>query len=107
MKGITGGLGRAGGIALAGVALTALATACSMDTRDAICMPDEYPTAVIGYAGGGSCVSDGQQPPEGSVRYPEGQVPRHVDDRWDRYWQDHALDADGRLITDPNKVRKG
>ncbi|SHN10182.1 SCO0607 family lipoprotein [Actinacidiphila paucisporea] len=107
MKRITGGFGRVATLVLAGAAFTALTTACSLDDRESMCMPDEYPVTAVGYAGGGdACVTKGEQPPEGMIRYPAGQVPQHVDDKWDRYWQTHALDKNGKLITDPNKVRK-
>ncbi|MFI0938564.1 SCO0607 family lipoprotein [Streptomyces sp. NPDC021020] len=107
MKKVAGGPVRTLALLLAGSAVAALTAACSVDLRDAICGSDEYPVAAVGSAGGGSCVPDKEQPPKGSVRYPEGKVPQHVDDKWDKYWQDHALDANGRLITDPDQVRKG
>jgi hypothetical protein len=62
-------------------------------------MSDEYPVQGVGPQGGSQCVPKGQDPPEGTVRYPKGQAPQRVDDKWDRYWQDHGLDARGQLIT--------
>ena len=106
MKNTTRGLRRNTALLLTSAALAALTAACSFDPADNICMSDEYPVATVGYAGSGSCVSDDKQPPRDSVRYPEGRVPQHVDDKWDTYWQTHALDAHGKLITDPNKVRR-
>jgi hypothetical protein len=105
MKDNAGGLRRTIALLLASAAVTGLATACSMDTRDAMCMPDEYPVAYVGHAGGGACVAKDEEPPKGSLRFPAGQVPQHVDDKWDTYWQKHAMDANGKLMTDPNKVR--
>lgn len=106
MKVTAGRLRRTVILILAATVVTGLAGACSADLRDHICGEHEYPTAAIGYEGGsGSCVPEGQQPPKGEVRYPKGEVPQHVDDTWDTYWQKHALDADGKLITDPDKIR--
>jgi hypothetical protein len=107
MNNATGGLGRAAVLVLTAAAAVGLTTACSVDLRDAMCQSNEYPVAVVGYAGGGYCVSDKEQPPKGAVRYPEGKVPQHVDDKWDKYWQSHALDANGKLITDSTLVKKG
>ncbi|WUH88897.1 hypothetical protein OG900_01305 [Streptomyces sp. NBC_00433] len=85
------------GLSLTAASLIALSTACSTDTRDHMCMSNEYPVAAVGSSLGGSCVTSGQQPPAGYVRYPKGQVPAHVDDKWDTYWQSHTLDAHGHL----------
>ncbi|MFI0898502.1 SCO0607 family lipoprotein [Streptomyces sp. NPDC020983] len=107
MKISTGGSRRTITLLLAGAAvITGLTAACSLDTREGMCMPDEYPVAAIGYAGGGGCVSEGQKPPSGTVRYPAGEVPQYVDDKWDKYWQNHALDAHGHLMKDPNQIRR-
>jgi hypothetical protein len=43
-------------------------------------------------------VPDGQSPPTGFARYPAGQVPQHVDDKWDVYWRTHAVGADGSIV---------
>jgi hypothetical protein len=107
VKNSTGGARRTITLLLAGAAVTGLSAACSLDTREGMCMPHEYPVAAVGYAGGGGgCVSEGQEPPSGTVRYPAGEVPRYVDDKWDKYWQNHALDAHGHLMEDPNRIRR-
>lgn len=106
MKDTVGHLRRTITLLLAAAVVTGLASACSIDLRDHICNEHEYPTATIGYEGGnGSCVPDGKQPPKGEVRFPNGEVPQRVDDKWDKYWQKHALDRDGKLVTDPNEIR--
>ncbi|MFI8192441.1 SCO0607 family lipoprotein [Streptomyces sp. NPDC085946] len=69
-------------------------TGCSL--QDAVCGGGHYPVAAVGYEGGGDCVPEGEEPPEGYVRYPEGKVPEHVGDKWDEYWNEHALDENGR-----------
>ncbi|MEU6854316.1 hypothetical protein ABZ901_30845 [Actinacidiphila alni] len=80
-------------LALAGAVLAGLTSACSF--QDAQCSGGEYPVASIGSSSGGACVSDDEDPPKGFVRYPKGKVPKHVDDKWDKYWQKHTLDANG------------
>ena len=66
--------------------------------RDAICSSGEYPVAAVRSATGGACVENGQTPPAGYVRFPEGKVPQHVDDHWDLYWREHVLDENGREV---------
>jgi hypothetical protein len=63
-----------------------------------MCESDEYPVQAVGAPGSGMCVTKGDEPAAGYVRYPAGEVPQLVDDKWDLYWRDHALDADGKLI---------
>lgn len=78
-------------------ALTALLTAgCSL--QDSICGGTEYAVKPVGSAQGGSCVAEGKEPPAGYVRYPEGKVPKHVDDEWDVYWADRILDSEGKEV---------
>lgn len=89
---------RAAGLALAAATVAALTTGCSM--QDAICGGGEYPVMTIG-ATGSACVPDDEDPPKGYVRYPEGKVPEHVDDKWDMYWRTHSVDKDGRIIEVP------
>jgi hypothetical protein len=67
--------------------------------REAICSSGEYPVAAVRSATGRACVQDGEAPPAGFVRFPEGKVPKHVDDEWDRYWAGRLLDENGREIT--------
>ncbi|WP_411757415.1 SCO0607 family lipoprotein [Streptomyces venezuelae] len=82
-------------LALAGAAAAAVLTGCS--TQDAICGGGEYPVLHVG-SSGSACQPDGEEPPKGYARYPEGKVPEHVDDKWDKYWSDHTLDSDGKII---------
>jgi hypothetical protein len=86
------------GLALAGVAGTLL-VGCS--TQEAICGGGEYPVMSVGGTGS-ACVSDGNEPPKGYVRYPQGKVPEHVDDKWDLYWNTHTLDKNGDIIKAPD-----
>ncbi|WP_250008239.1 SCO0607 family lipoprotein [Actinoplanes sp. M2I2] len=82
---------------LATVALAAGLTAgCSI--RDAICSSGEYPVAAVDSLTGRACVADGEQPPTGYVRFPEGKVPEHVGDEWDTYWGEHKLDENGNEV---------
>jgi hypothetical protein len=63
---------------------------------EAICRGGEYPVAAVGSTGR-ACVSDQEEPPAGYVRYPEGKVPKHVDDQWDKYWNTHTIDKTGTI----------
>lgn len=67
-------------------------------SSEAICRSGEYPAAAVRSPTGRVCVPEGQSPPAGYVRFPEGKVPRHVDDEWDLYWRTHTLDESGREI---------
>ncbi|MFE0811861.1 SCO0607 family lipoprotein [Streptomyces sp. NPDC058794] len=88
------------GLALACATAAAVLTGCSME--EAICGGGEYP--VLGVGGtGGACVPNGEEPPAGYTRYPEGKVPEHVDDEWDTYWRTHTVDKDGNIV----EVREG
>ncbi|WP_250033898.1 SCO0607 family lipoprotein [Paractinoplanes maris] len=73
-----------------------LTAGCSF--REAICSSGEYPVAAVESTTGRACVPDGEDPPAGYVRFPEGKVPEHVDDEWDKYWNDHMLDDRGNEI---------
>ncbi|MGW1375682.1 SCO0607 family lipoprotein [Streptomyces sp. NPDC002446] len=88
-------------LVLTGVTAAMTLTACSLPP-DAICMSDEYPVMPVGGTGG-SCVPKDEEPPAGHVRYPEGKVPEHVDDKWDIYWDTHTIDKNGKIIKVPNK----
>ncbi|HWU09378.1 MAG TPA: hypothetical protein VN520_23865 [Streptomyces sp.] len=88
------------GLALAGVTVALLTGACSM--QDAVCGGGEYPVLAVGSAGS-ACAPDGEEPPEGYARYPEGKVPEHVDDKWYTYWNTRTLDENGRTIEIPEK----
>ncbi|WP_424861462.1 SCO0607 family lipoprotein [Streptomyces sp. MMS24-I29] len=82
--------------ALTALTAAALLTGCSFE--DSICSDGEYPVMTVG-ATGSACVPNDEQPPKGYVRYPEGKVPKHVDDKWDMYWRTHTLDTNGKIIT--------
>lgn len=83
-------------LTVAAMAAAFLAGGCTI--QDAICGGDDYPVKLIGSTTGGDCVPEGEEPPAGYVRYPAGKVPKHVDDEWDKYWSDRALDAQGNEI---------
>jgi hypothetical protein len=83
-------------VTVAGLAGLFLMGGC---TADAMCSSGEYPVKAVRSTTGGACVPDGQDPPAGYVRYPQGKVPKHVDDEWDRYWSEHMLDEKGNEIT--------
>lgn len=85
--------------ALTAVMAAAALTGCSI--RDDICSDGEYPVLAVGNTGS-ACVTDGEQPPEGWARYPEGKVPKQVDDEWDVYWRTHTLDENGKIIDVPD-----
>ena len=78
------------------LATVAAVAGCSFKER--ICRSGEYPVKAVGSTTGRTCVRDGQDPPAGYVRYPAGKVPEHLDDEWDRYWRDKALDEHGNLV---------
>ena len=67
--------------------------------REAICSSGEYPVAAVRSTTGRTCVEDGQEPPDGYVRFPDGKVPEHVGDEWDQYWHEHMLDENGREVS--------
>jgi hypothetical protein len=81
----------------AGAAGILVAGGCGF--REAICSSGEYPVAAVRNTGR-ACVKDGEQPPAGYVRYPQGKVPQHVGDTWDLYWNEHQLDGDGHEISE-------
>ncbi|MEV0633608.1 hypothetical protein AB0I77_01235 [Streptomyces sp. NPDC050619] len=83
------------GLVFAGVTVAMLATACSME--DASCGGGEYGVLAVG-SSGAACVSNGEEPPEGYVRYPEGKEPETVGDKWDVYWYTHSVDKNGKII---------
>ncbi|MET9256384.1 hypothetical protein [Streptomyces sp. NPDC003717] len=85
-------------LALAGAVAAALLSGCSIE--EASCSDGEYPVLSVGGTGS-ACVPDGEQPPKGYTRYPEGKVPRHVDDKWDVYWRTHTVDEHGQIIEVP------
>jgi len=95
------GVARVTATAALGCATAALVlTGCSLEYREDICSGGEYPVTSVGGTGS-ACVSDGEQPPEGYTRYPEGKVPRQVDDKWDVYWRTHMIDENGAIVDAP------
>jgi hypothetical protein len=82
------------GFALAGAAAVLL-SGCSL--QEASCAGGEYPVLSVGSTGS-ACVPDGEEPPEGYVRYPEGKVPEYVGDKWDTYWSTHTIDEKGNIV---------
>jgi hypothetical protein len=83
-------------VVLAGIATAVLATGCLM--QDAICRSEEYPVKAVGNLHGAACQTKDKEPPPGFVRYPEGKVPKHVDDEWDRYWSTKIVDSNGNIV---------
>ncbi|WP_442819378.1 SCO0607 family lipoprotein [Streptomyces sp. NBC_01236] len=55
-------------------AVVALSGCSSFDLKEDICSSGEYPVLSVGGTGS-ACVSDGEAPPAGFVRYPAGKVP--------------------------------
>ncbi|MFF4274121.1 SCO0607 family lipoprotein [Streptomyces sp. NPDC001536] len=86
--------------ALASLAAVVALTGCSLAYEEDICSNGEYPVLSVGGTGS-ACVSDGEKPPTGYTRYPQGKVPQQVDDKWDVYWRTHTLDKDGKVIAAP------
>ncbi|NJP31940.1 SCO0607 family lipoprotein [Micromonospora thermarum] len=82
--------------AVAGLATLSLVGGCAF--REAVCGSDHYPVKAVNSTGS-TCVKKGEQPPQGYVRYPDGKVPKYVDDEWDRYWREHRLDENGNEST--------
>ncbi|MGW1763087.1 SCO0607 family lipoprotein [Streptomyces sp. NPDC002073] len=86
--------------ALASAAAVVALTGCSLGLEEDICRGGEYPVMTVGGTGS-ACVADGEEPPKGYTRYPEGKVPQHVDDKWDVYWRTHMVDEDGNVVDAP------
>jgi hypothetical protein len=84
-------------LTVAGVAGIFLAGGCAF--RETMCSSGEYPVAAVRSTTGRACVENGQAQPVGYVRFPEGRVPEHVGDEWDRYWDEHVLDEKGREVS--------
>ncbi|MFG3350241.1 SCO0607 family lipoprotein [Streptomyces sp. NPDC048018] len=82
-------------------AVMALTGCAGFEYREDICSSGEYPVLSVGGTGS-ACVPDGQEPPVGFVRYPQGKVPQQVGDTWDVYWDTHTLDKDGHVVDAPD-----
>ena len=85
---------------LAGVTAAVL-TGCSFQIEEASCGGGQYPVLAVGSTGG-DCVPNGEEPPAGYARYPEGKVPEKVGDKWDTYWSTHTLDEQGNVVDTPD-----
>ncbi|MEU0398854.1 hypothetical protein ABZ318_01125 [Streptomyces sp. NPDC006197] len=83
------------GLAVAGT-VALLLMGCASQER--VCGSGRYPVKAVGNTDGQDCVADGQEPPEGYVRYPAGKAPEHVGDTWDRYWGTVVVDEKGRQV---------
>ncbi|MFI0504256.1 SCO0607 family lipoprotein [Streptomyces albogriseolus] len=83
-----------------GVATALVLAGCGLEYQEDICDAGEYPATHVGSTGS-VCVSDGEQPPRGYTRYPEGKVPQQVDDTWDVYWRTQAVDENGDIVDAP------
>jgi hypothetical protein len=81
--------------ALAAALCATLLTSGCME--DAICGSEDYPVKAVGTTGS-ACVPEGQEPPAGYVRYPEGKVPQRVGDKWDEYWSKVVVDERGNVV---------
>ncbi|MGW0999700.1 SCO0607 family lipoprotein [Streptomyces sp. NPDC002520] len=93
---------RAVGAALAGTAAVVALTGCSaLKYQEDVCSRGKYPVMQVN-GPGGDCVANGDEPPAGYARYPEGKVPQQVDDKWDVYWSTRTLDKDGNVIDLPD-----
>ncbi|MFI9150268.1 SCO0607 family lipoprotein [Streptomyces sp. NPDC053367] len=94
------GLRTAGAVLVGAAAVVALTGCSALEYREEQCMSDHYPVLAVNNTGA-DCVPDGEQPPAGYARYPEGKVPRYVGDEWDVYWSTHTLDEHGEIIDAP------
>ena len=55
------------------------ASGCSLQER--VCSSGEYPVRTVDSTDGGlACAPDGEEPPPGYERFPDGQAPEFVDD---------------------------
>ncbi|MFI8105815.1 SCO0607 family lipoprotein [Streptomyces sp. NPDC086023] len=85
-------------LAVAGLVTALFATGCGTGA-DRVCGGGHYPVKAVGNTTGQDCVPDGQEPPAGYVRYPEGKVPEHVGDKWDDYWSKVVVDEKGNIVS--------
>ncbi|MCB5168427.1 hypothetical protein LG634_26840 [Streptomyces bambusae] len=92
---------RAATFVLAGAAAVLALTGCNLDFQEDVCNTGEYPVLAVG-GSGSACMPNGEEPAQGYARYPEGKVPRQLDDKWDVYWRTHTLDKDGNVIDAPD-----
>ncbi|MFI6584488.1 SCO0607 family lipoprotein [Embleya sp. NPDC050493] len=85
-------------VPLVGMTAVACLLTAGCSTRERVCGSGEYPVKAVGSSTGRACVPDGRPPDPGWVRYPEGKVPRYLDDKWDRHWSTVVFDADGNVV---------
>jgi hypothetical protein len=82
---------------LVGAVVAGSMSGCLFDER--ICGSGHYPVKAVGNTTGRTCVPEGEQPPAGYVRYPEGKVPERVGDEWDEYWSTVVVDENGAIVS--------
>jgi hypothetical protein len=82
---------------LGATALAATMAAGGCSWNESICGGGQYPVSAVGSTGR-DCAPEGEEPPAGYVRYPEGKVPKHVGDEWDVYWDTHIIDETGAIV---------
>lgn len=80
------------------ISATASILVAGCSTQDKICGGGEYPVKAVGSTTGSECVPNGKEPPAGYVRYPAGEVPKYVDDKWDKYWSTVVVDSSGKVV---------
>ena len=63
------------------VTTTAVLSVGGCAARERVCGSDDYPVRTVDTTDGGlACAPDGEEPPPGYERFPEGEVPEYVDD---------------------------
>jgi hypothetical protein len=65
--------------------------------QEKICRDGEYPVKAVDSTTGRACTPNGEEPPAGYVRYPDGKVPKHIGDEWDTYWSTRSIDGNGTV----------
>ncbi|MFF8594553.1 SCO0607 family lipoprotein [Streptomyces sp. NPDC015220] len=68
--------------------------------QERVCSPGRDPVLAVNDSGS-DCIPSDEEPAPGWARYPQGKVPVHLDDKWDRYWADKTLDQHGRVVPLP------
>ncbi|MFI5840263.1 SCO0607 family lipoprotein [Catenuloplanes sp. NPDC051500] len=74
---------------------TVVLSGCS--GQEKICRDGEYPVKAVDSTTGRACAPNGEEPPAGYVRYPDGKVPKHIGDEWDTYWSTRSIDKNGTV----------
>ncbi|WP_353850194.1 hypothetical protein [Streptomyces phaeoluteigriseus] len=78
----------------------AVLTGCSLRTEEATC-GGEHPVPAVGGTDG-TCVPNGEEPPAGCARCPEGKLPEIVGDEGDTYGSTRTLDERGNVVAAPD-----